>query len=250
MVAAAGSLFALEADRLRAVLRESGERLAPLGEPLLLDFGAHRWLSASREEAYSDWLAWIVEQSKELKGREAVFRLFGIDASESACLPTTEDFAVEREVPVLLGHEGRAGRLDLLIWHGQRALIVVEAKTGSAEEADCAKHLGYVRSVKRQFAADHCYFVLLAVDGEKKDYYGFRLRRWSQVCVELRKCAAEMCAARQILVAAMILGFVGAVEQNLMRLPGALARLAAKGGSAPLTHTIAGHIRKSLEAST
>jgi hypothetical protein len=60
----------------------------------------------------------------------------------------------------------------------------------------------------------------------------------------------QMCAAGQLLVAAMVLGFVGAVEQNLMRLPGALARLAAKGGSPPLTRNIADHIRESLEAST
>src|SRR5664279_1968883 len=51
-----------EAARLRRYLRQSNEILRPLGEPLLIDFGLHRWLKEEREEAYSDWLAWIVGQ--------------------------------------------------------------------------------------------------------------------------------------------------------------------------------------------
>lgn len=52
----------LEAERLRRVLRESNRRLRPLFDPLNSDFGLLRWLASGREEAYSDWLEWILEQ--------------------------------------------------------------------------------------------------------------------------------------------------------------------------------------------
>jgi hypothetical protein len=40
-----------------------------------VDFGVHRWLRASREEAYSDWLEWIVRQ---LETGPDVFSFFGL----------------------------------------------------------------------------------------------------------------------------------------------------------------------------
>src|SRR5262245_53290596 len=52
----------LEAARVRLsdLLAESQRRLAPFGDPLELDLGVHRWLAPAREEAYADWLAWIL----------------------------------------------------------------------------------------------------------------------------------------------------------------------------------------------
>jgi len=35
----------------------------------------HRWLADDREESYSDWLAWVIEQ---IKMPELVFRVFGV----------------------------------------------------------------------------------------------------------------------------------------------------------------------------
>jgi hypothetical protein len=60
MVHAATASMRAEGNRLRHLLDRSTQYLAPLGEPLLVDFGAHRWLKPQREEAYSDWLAWIL----------------------------------------------------------------------------------------------------------------------------------------------------------------------------------------------
>src|SRR5438270_6206210 len=54
--------FALKADRLEQLLVESRKLLEPFGDPLEVDFGAHRWLAGDREEAYSDWLQWIIQQ--------------------------------------------------------------------------------------------------------------------------------------------------------------------------------------------
>src|SRR5438876_3763644 len=64
-----------DAKRLRTLLQESRERLHPLEDPFDLDLGVHRWLAAEREEAYSDWLQWVIEQVKKAR---LVFRIFGI----------------------------------------------------------------------------------------------------------------------------------------------------------------------------
>lgn len=57
-----------DAEESRNVLkglfeRSKAEHFPEFGDPLDLDldFGAHRWLKGSREEAWSDWLAWILE---------------------------------------------------------------------------------------------------------------------------------------------------------------------------------------------
>jgi len=47
---------------LRSALDWSTSAFEPLGEPLLIDMGLHRWLDQAREESYSDWLAWTLEQ--------------------------------------------------------------------------------------------------------------------------------------------------------------------------------------------
>ena len=62
LIEAARDRLLLESERLRGVLERSNARLTPLADPLLTDFGACRWLARAREEVYSDWLMWIVEQ--------------------------------------------------------------------------------------------------------------------------------------------------------------------------------------------
>lgn len=70
LVASAERLDRSARRHLTNVLAQSEKRLSPLGEPLKLNLGSHRWLSADREESYSDWLAWILQgmsQSEILK---------------------------------------------------------------------------------------------------------------------------------------------------------------------------------------
>jgi hypothetical protein len=62
MIRAAEPVLLSNAERLRTLLMRSNALLSPLADPLLTDCGVHEWLSRSREEAYSDWLAWIVRQ--------------------------------------------------------------------------------------------------------------------------------------------------------------------------------------------
>jgi hypothetical protein len=63
---------------------------------------------------------------------------------------------------------------------------------------------------------------LLAVHGDPdKEYEGFTLTSWEQFCHRLRALVPTLLAARrlELTTAATILGFVGAVEQNLLELP-------------------------------
>lgn len=68
--------------RFKSLLEESYRRRCPLGESLLLDFGAHRWLRGDREEIYSDWLALIID-GLMMRNPEVVLSLFGIVRDEN-----------------------------------------------------------------------------------------------------------------------------------------------------------------------
>jgi len=210
---AAVAFFARERERVAELLKQSDAKLAPLTDPLSLDLGLHRWLAADREEAYSDWLAWAVQQ---LTDPRDVFALFSTDAppgSESWNPPE-----VTREYPVPTGHEDRSGRLDLVIRYPNRALLVVEVKLGSADDADTAKQEGYAKWIKAQpepFRSS----VLLATDAvEVESDGGFAFVSWEHVCRRFRRLALKHITAHRVSVAALTLAFVAAVEQNLLGL--------------------------------
>jgi hypothetical protein len=122
---------------------------------------------------------------------------------------------VGRELSVPSGHVDRTGRLDLWVRVGGRALVVVEVKKFGADWADTAKHAGYGRWIDSQ-PEPFKDRILVAAAGEEEAYEGFRLLTWERLCRTLRSLAAEMCADRRVMVAAMVLAFVGAVEQNLI----------------------------------
>ena len=76
--------IAKQADRsaggaLAESLASSNRTFDPLADPLAIEFRDHRWLSSEREEAYSDWLGWILEQIGDA-GR--ILRLLGVRDSK------------------------------------------------------------------------------------------------------------------------------------------------------------------------
>lgn len=183
----------------------------PLGEPLtLLDFTQHRWVAGHREEAYSDWLQWILAQAEPAE----VLRIFGVRDPEmfSACAGCT--VTVERESRVCYGDEGRTGRLDLKIRLGDVALLVVEVKLGEAEYADTEKQADYRAALEAEKPTP--LLVILVVDAADEEYHGFRPQLWADACIGLRLAAVRSCGRQEHLRAAMILAFVAAVEQNLL----------------------------------
>lgn len=212
MATAAGAWFEAQADRVTTLLGTSNKLLEPLGDPLLTDFGGHRWLAGDREEAYSDWLQWILRQ---IQTPRALFRVIQVDEPSDLqnwpCGPPD----VGREQTVPKGHEGRKGRLDLVVRSDGRALFVLELKTTDADAADTGKHSGYQEWLEAQ-PERHKDAILIATDAEADDYGGFRFLSWADLCLALRRLARRDCAEGRLIVAAMTLAFVGAVEQNLL----------------------------------
>jgi hypothetical protein len=190
------------------LLEQSERRFGSFGEPLRVDFGVHRWLWKQREESYSDWFAWIVG---ELRQPDLVFRLFGIKEDPTAPKVRGEDFLrPEREVCILEGTR----RLDFVIRYTGAVLIVVEVKVTGADSAETAKHKDYIDWMNVQ-PEPFRRAILVAIDGSKDEYYGFRFVPWADVCIELRRIAPRYFSGRPV-VAAMILAFVSAVERNLL----------------------------------
>jgi len=120
MVEAARHLLITDRETLESLLNQSDQRLCPLIDPLRTDFAVHRWLANKREEAYSDWLAWVVRQVDK---PELVFQLFQI--SPPADLSDWSSLApiVEREVPVPAGRKDQSGRLDVVVRYPGRLCL-------------------------------------------------------------------------------------------------------------------------------
>ncbi len=90
---------------------------------------------------------------------------------------------------------------------------------GLIENADTQKGTGYCQPVEiAQYAARFKKYVILVLDAADEEYYGFKPRLWTDVCVELRVMAAELCKRGEHLRAAMNLAFTAGVEQNLLKL--------------------------------
>lgn len=249
IVTATAPMLRAIAAQLNDLLNRSDEMLRPLADPLRTDFGAHRWLRGNREEAYSDWLAWILQNLDAT----SILRLFAlhdllrhppfdaIDASRTI-RPT-----VTRELCVPQGHPDHEGRLDVVVRFGPYAVVVVEAKVGDADAADTGKQHGYAKWLKCQRGKTHS--ILLATDGEEREQAGgFELIRWGELCIGLRQLVTELIGRNQIIVATMTLAFVGAVEQNLLGLSIAAVNDFQHSGLATFDPTIFFHLQRWVES--
>ena len=230
---------AVEEKRLRELLERSDQQLRELRnlrDPLLADAGLNRWLRGDREEAYSDWLAWILDQ---LTCPELVKLLGILDPKVASYCEQRPKFAVDRETVI------PEGRLDLVIRFDPDAVLIVEVKTVSADEpgARIAKQKGYDAWLKDQ-PEQHRSAVLLAVDAASEDYEGFAPLRWGEVCIRLRRMIPDIVHRVDVVKTAMIIAFIGAVETNLLRLVTPYGRNHARRLFYART---AEHLQKSLE---
>jgi len=198
----------VQSRRLVQIYRESRKLLLPLSDPLDVEFSLHRQLSSSREEVYSDWLQWVLEQVSDV---QLIGRILGSTELERRAIPQ-EKISVDREVCVERGHIDQSGRLDLVVRQGFRRLAVIEAKTREYEEVDLNKHVGYRRSIN----SSDVELIFLAINPPVSDPGGFRFLSWADVCVNLRRIVPLRLEPERILGSSLILAFVGAVEQNLL----------------------------------
>lgn len=201
---------------LKTLVERSGRMLHPIGEPLKMSFPLHRWLAGDREEAYSDWLAWILE---ELGSPERVGYVLCGEKAPNELRICGGRCSVEREVWVPEGHPGRSGRLDCVVRFGNQALILLEVKSVNAESADTSKNEGYRRWLDSQPVPLRRAY-LVATGGARQIYEGgFELVTWGDICRRLRHLIPHLVAEGRLLLAALVGGFVGAVEQNLLGVP-------------------------------
>ncbi len=161
MIDAARAVRLAEAAKLRHLLLESNNRLAPLSDPLLSNFDLRRWLAEEREEVYSDWLEWVVKQLPTLGD---VLYVLGVLEPEGIASEVLSTFSTKREMFVKLPHWESWKRLDLVIRCEGRVLGLIEVKKRSAEQADTAKQEEYFEWGKQE-PERHKYYVLLARGG-------------------------------------------------------------------------------------
>ena len=198
-----------EGAKFTQMYRDSKLRLFPLSDPLNVVFPLHRQLSASREEVYSDWFRWVLLQVADAPLIGRILR----SSSRERFANSHEPIRVEREVRVEHGHADQSGRLDLVISQGSKELAVIEVKTRPYGASDLEKHQGYRTSI----SSPETEFIFLSVDSPDSDLgYSFRFLSWADVCVTLRGIAPRLLGPERILSTALILAFVGAVEQNLL----------------------------------
>lgn len=236
VIEATSGVLIANGEELRGVIEGSNDRLKPFVDPLVTDFGAHRWLAASREESYSDWLHWIVEQ---LKTPDLVLPLFGLDVPEDL---RGRDVTPEarREPWVAQGRAESGGRLDLRIEYPGYPLLVVEIKKTEAEHADLRALRGYSRSLPRGSVRR-----LLVTKAEDLSYSGFVVCSWRHLALHLRRAALIVA---DLSVRAMILAFAGAVEQNLLGFSADAARKAIDGKPVPVSTGLLDYLKGARKA--
>lgn len=197
------------------LLARSDLLFSPLGDPLSMDFGAHRWLAESREESYSDWFAWILTQIGE---PTQILRLFGV-SDENVSEPLSSRVRV-REIEIL----DRSRRLDLLLPFGNQLFVIVEIKTKWFDQEEVREQLTeYAEWAAHQPVPTRCFFVAVESDDfECPD--AFEFASWRDLSLRLRTVALEWIRGVQepkgsrLIATAMLLAFCGSVEENLLEL--------------------------------
>jgi len=224
-----------DSSELRGLLKRSSGQL--LSDPLLIDLGVHRWLD--KETSYSDWLAWVIEQ---LGDPISVLTVFGLQDTPFASTCTGK-VLVQREEELGQGSPGRKGRIDLLICFGEpvSSVLGVEVKIDDEQHE---KQQGYAASLSSLGLPHKC--VLVARDEKilPGQLRGFLPRKWWDVGIALRQAITRYARSHENhAVQAMMLAFVAAVEQNILKLGTSASRRAWQGKPVLLSRELAKYLR-------
>jgi hypothetical protein len=218
--------------------------LAPLPDPLRVDLGLHKWIAAAREESYSDWLAWVLEEVAE---SSLLMDFFGFNDLKMAAELQGCRHEIEREKWIQV--DERMFRLDIIVrfirgGDPDVASLIVEIKKGSAEAADTQKQQQYLRWHKQQPVSVEVSrsAYLIVTDAQETQYCGFEVLLWADVCIRLRRMIPAIGSARGTVKASLVLAFISAVERNLLHLglnPGA--------GDPFLDAAVAEHLQRAVQ---
>lgn len=209
-------------EGLAKSLARSSRAFAPLADPLAIEFHSHRWLSSEREETYSDWLGWILEQIKDAR---QVLKLLGVRDKQLLRVCASERPLINRELKI------PDGRTDLVVEFGNHLLVIFEIKT-KAFDPDIVREqlMRYASWIPDpRHPPDHTRHYFAAVEIAEFDCPApFEPLSWRELTLRMREQAWEWIQASKgkprnggdLILAAMTLAFSGAVEQNLLGLSG------------------------------
>ena len=165
-----------------------------------------------------------------------MYRLFNLDPPPDIQGSTAKLLA--REFPMDTDDPERSRRLDLIVRYPGARPLVIEVKTTTAEAADTYKQEEYARLLYRDYG--ECDKVLLVTGAASASSYGgFRVQLWLDFAKELRRIVPGFCKSQRVVVAAMLLAFAGAIEQNLCGLPRQPLKLLKAGINAGADRAIA-----------
>jgi len=234
-----------DSKALRELLERSTDQLKS-SDPFLCDLGVHRWLEADREESYSDWLAWVMEQ---LNQASVILRVLHVQDPKFVATSEGQPYRVEREAGVKEGCPGSSGRVDLVVHFGDPEVAVLGVEVKTFDE-NYEKQRGYVQSLRKFCPRVEC--VLVAkYDVPQDRLFGFKLRTWENLSVALRQVIAGYIHSHGANpISTMMLGFVGAIEQNLLGYGIAAPRRAWENRPALLPEDLSNHLRRALEVHT
>lgn len=207
-------------DEAKRLLEQSKRYFEPLTDPFEMDFGLHRWLQQGREEAYSDWLAWILEQ---LSTADEIIKLFLAEDSNGLLTKCKGKKATILRENLRCGTDGQR-RTDIEIIFGNQNAIVVEVKLIDAADVE-QKQLHDLTNYTPGFAHRLLLVPSAEIDMELEQ---FKLLLWQDLCIRLRKTIPALSRAN-LTAAAMTLAFVGAVEQNILGFPRQLKQRILQG---------------------
>ena len=199
LIESAGKLDEFAKQHFNEALERSDSQLTPLSDPLRLNLGEHRWLSKEREQSYSDWLVWILQGMSVTE----ILLLFGVVVSGD---PGKLESIRREEID-------QPGRTDIIVRFGDERLLLIQVKTEPAGGQELRR---YEEWASRPLGPkERNLFALIALEEPETDLSRFQFVSWHLLCKRLRRYAG---AAREsdMLKAAMILAFCGAVEQNLL----------------------------------
>ena len=203
-------------------LARSSRAFAPLADPLAIEFHSHRWLSSEREETYSDWLGWILDQ---IKDAGQVLKLLGVRDKKLLRVCASEKPVINRELKI------PDGRTDLVVEFGNRLLVIVEIKTKSFDpdivREQLTRYASWIPDPRNRPNQTRHYFAAVEFV-EFECPKEFEPLPWRELTLRMREQAGEWIQASRgkpqnggdLILAAMTLAFCGAVEQNLLGLSG------------------------------
>ncbi len=144
------------------------------------------------------------------------------------------------------GYPGSSGRVDLLIYFGEPEVAVLGVEVKTYDE-NYEKQQGYLQSLQQTCSSVGC--VLVANREVSQDeLFGLNLQTWEDLSVALRRAIAGYVEAHGAnAVSAMMLGFVGAIEQNLRGYGTAAPRRAWENRPTLFPRGLSEHLRRALE---